>query len=166
MSSLRAMVGPPFTFLPGGAAARTRPALFHARFIAREGLRLAPIREPQCPLNLPAVIKLHRPGRAPKCHERQWLPTAPGSSAPWTGAAGRRCFPWAAGIQPRFSRQVNAGVTCGNVNAGVLFRGCTGKFAGTGASCASRLFHRSQMIDFGTAGWIRTTDLLIHSQAL
>src|SRR5262245_26020315 len=101
------------------------------------------MREPKFALNLPAVIKQTPPTRLrSKCYERQCVSTPPGSSRVMGGSCGAWCF-LGAGIQPLFSRQVNAGMTCENVNAGVNFRGCTGEFGGTGAPlCTSAFFHR------------------------
>src|SRR5215468_9892680 len=64
MSSLCATVGPPFNChrSPSNNACRST-AVFHASRIAREGQRLAQIREPKFALNLPAVIKQTPPSR-------------------------------------------------------------------------------------------------------
>jgi hypothetical protein len=68
------MVSPPFACRRSTSHRST--ALFHAWRIAREGLRLAPIRDPKFELNLPAVIK------------RQCSLTAPGSSIVKGGSCG------------------------------------------------------------------------------
>jgi hypothetical protein len=108
--------------------------------------------------------RLHRPGRAPKYYERQWLPHC-ARLVPRYGQELRGVGDFLGRLA--FNRSFRGRSTleiCGNVKAEAKRRG--GEIARRRLPRTSGVPLPPKLLIFGTAGWIRTTDLLIHSQAL
>jgi hypothetical protein len=114
------------------------------------------MREPKFALNLPAIIKqtLHRPDRAPVVQAAVVAHSARLVHRQTQELRGVGVFLG----RPAFNRSFRGRSTPESMRECQRWRDFTGVHRHGQP--------RSHMIDFGTAGWIRTTDLLIHSQAL